>query len=207
MKPWTLALMTGAALVTLLLAAGGCQATRAGYETAPYQVIESDGDFQLRDYPAMQWVETPTGPSDGDSDGSFGRLFRFITGGNQSGRKIAMTTPVYMTDSTATGEAPRRVMAFVMPKDMAAEAVPAPRDPSVRKREMGAGRFAVLRFRGGRSSEREAEVLGRLRDWMTSKGHPAADASPVYGYFDPPWTPTLFRRNEVMLRVATGPVR
>jgi len=23
---------------------------------------------------------------------------------------------------------------------------------------------------------------------------------PVYGYFDPPWTPTFLRRNEVMLR-------
>jgi len=207
MNPRTLAWWTGAGLVTLLLAAAGCQATRAGYETAPYRVIDADGDFQLREYPTMQWVETPTGTGDGDSDGGFGRLFRFISGSNQSGRKIAMTTPVYMTENPAGGEAPRRVMAFVMPKDMAAEAVPAPSDPSVRKREMGAGRFAVLRFRGGRSSEREAEVLGRLRDWMTSKGHPAADASPVYGYFDPPWTPTLFRRNEVMLRVATGPVR
>lgn len=207
MNPRTLAWWTGAGLVTLLLAAAGCQATRAGYETAPYRVLDADGPFQLRDYPAMQWVETPTGAGDGDSDGSFGRLFRFITGGNQSGRKIAMTTPVYMTETPGTGEAPRRVMAFVMPKDMAAEAVPAPSDPAVRKRETAAGRFAVLRFRGGRSAEREAEVLGRLRDWMASKGHPAAETPPIYGYFDPPWTPTVFRRNEVMVRVATTPTR
>ena len=27
---------------------------------------------------------------------------------------------------------------------------------------------------------------------------------PVYGYFDPPWTPTFLRRNEVMLRTEGG---
>lgn len=207
MKVRTIALLSGAALVTLLLAAGGCQATRAGYETAPYRVIESDGAFQVRDYPAMQWVETSTVAGDGDPDGSFGRLFRFITGGNQAGRKIAMTTPVYMTQSPGAGDAPRRVMAFVMPRAMAADAVPAPSDPSVRRREMSAGRFVVLRFRGGRSTEREAEVLAKLRDWTASKGFPVTDATPIYGYFDPPWTPTVFRRNEVMLRAPTPPVR
>jgi len=27
---------------------------------------------------------------------------------------------------------------------------------------------------------------------------------PVYGYFDPPWTPAFLRRNEVMLRTDAG---
>ena len=27
---------------------------------------------------------------------------------------------------------------------------------------------------------------------------------PVYGYFDPPWTPAFLRRNEVMLRTDVG---
>jgi hypothetical protein len=26
-------------------------------------------------------------------------------------------------------------------------------------------------------------------------------SSPVYGYFDPPWTPAFLRRNEVMLQI------
>lgn len=201
MQTRTIALLSGAALVTLLLAAGGCQATRAGYETAPYRVLESHGAFQLREYPVLQWVETSTGSGDGDSDGGFGRLFRFITGGNEAGRKIAMTTPVYMTEAPAPGGATQRVMAFVMPKDMPAEAVPAPRDKDIRRREVAAGRFAVFRFRGGRSSGREAEALSRLRDWMASKGLTPADPTPIYGYFDPPWTPAVLRRNEVMLRI------
>ena len=142
-----------------------------------------------------------------DSDGSFGRLFRFITGGNQARQKIAMTTPVYMTADPQSQTSPRRVMAFVMPRDMKAEAVPVPSDASVRRREVAAGRFAVLRFRGGRSADRESEVLGQLEAWMRSEGLTPVDPTPIYGYFDPPWTPPVFRRNEVMLRVAVPSAR
>ena len=207
MQTRTIAFLSGAALVTILLAAGGCQATRAGYETAPYRVIESDGAFQLRDYPALQWVETATGSGNGDSDGGFGRLFRFITGSNGARQKIAMTTPVYMTTASPSGDQPRRVMAFVMPKGMAAEAVPAPNDAAVRRREVAAGQFAVFRFRGGRSQEREAEALGRLHEWTRARGISVGDPTPIYGYFDPPWTPALLRRNEVMLRVQEAATR
>jgi len=202
MQTRTMVLVSGVALVAILLAAGGCQATRAGYETAPYRVIRSEGTFQLRDYPALQWVETPMGTEGKDSDGSFGRLFRFITGGNEARQKIAMTTPVYMTSDPGSGPSHRRVMAFVMPRDMKPEAVPVPTDASVRRREFAAGRFAVLRFRGGRSPDREAEVFGRLEGWIKAEGLSVADPTPTYGYFDPPWTPSVFRRNEVMLRVA-----
>jgi hypothetical protein len=67
-------------------------------------------------------------------------------------------------------------------------------------REVPAGRFAVLRFSGGRSAGREKEYLGRLKAWMSGQGLKTSE-SPIFGYFDPPWTPTFFRRNEVMLRV------
>ena len=205
MKTQVIAIGSAVVLVAILVAAGGCQAIRAGYETASYRVIQSDGSFQLREYPTLQWVETSMASPSGDSDGSFGRLFRFITGGNQAQQKIAMTTPVYMTSTATPGNSTQRVMAFVMPKDMVATAVPAPSDASVRRREVPAGRFAVRRFSGGRSLEREEEFLGELRAWVAARGLSVADPVPIYGYFDPPWTPSIFRRNEVMLRV-TEPV-
>lgn len=207
MQTRTMVLVSGVALAAILLAAGGCQATRAGYETAPYRVIRSKGAFQLRDYPALQWVETPMGTEGKDSDGSFGRLFRFITGGNEARQKIAMTTPVYMAPVAGSSNATARVMAFVMPRDMRPEAVPVPSDASVRRREVPGGRFAVFRFRGGRSSDRESEALGRLESWARSEGLTVADPAPIYGYFDPPWTPSILRRNEVMLRVADPSAR
>ena len=176
-------------VIGALLAIAGCRTSRSGYKSAPYTVVRSDGDFELRDYPALKVVETAM--KDGGSGGSFNRLFRYITGGNDAGKKIAMTTPVFMAGGEST-------MAFVMPADLGK--VPQPTDGSVTVREMPAGRFAVLRFSGQRSLQQEAEHLDHLKVWATDQ-HLKVTAAPVYAYFDPPWTPPFLRRNEVMLFV------
>jgi len=186
-----IALSILAAAAVLMLA--GCQAVRAGYESAPYKVARSDGKFELRDYPALTVVETPMAGPD-ESDGSFMRLFRFITGANEGKKKIAMTTPVFMSGGNTN-----RTMAFVLPAKIQKGGVPKPADGTLTVNELPAGRFAVLRFSGGRSSRKEAESLARLQSWMERERLTAASA-PVYGYFDPPWTPAFLRRNEVMLR-------
>jgi len=80
----------------------GCQATRAGYESAPYQLVRASGKFAVRDYPALRVVETPMALPGKDADGSFMRLFRFITGGNEAKQKIAMTTRCSCPAATRT---------------------------------------------------------------------------------------------------------
>ncbi|HTL73128.1 MAG TPA: heme-binding protein [bacterium] len=190
-------------IVILFLGAGlifvGCQATRSGYESAPYQVVRTAGEFELRDYPSLVVVETPMAAGGVSDDGSFRRLFRFITGANDAKQKIAMTTPVFMSGSDTN-----RTMAFVLPAKLKAATAPKPADGAVTVRELPGGRFAVLRFSGGRSAKQEAETLARLQTWLAAQGLEAA-ATPIYGYFDPPWTPSFLRRNEVMLRVTTTP--
>jgi DNA gyrase inhibitor GyrI len=176
----------------------GCQATRAGYESAPYKVVRSEGKFEVRDYPAVMVVETPMARSGNEADGSFNRLFRFITGGNEAKQKISMTTPVFMSGSESNA-----TMAFVMPAKLAESQVPKPTDGSVKVQALEAGRFAVLRFSGGRNAKNESETLARLKAWMEAQGLKTVSV-PVYGYFDPPWTPGFLRRNEVMLRTHAG---
>ena len=178
-------------LVGAILTFAGCQASRSGYKSAPYAVVRSDGNFELRDYPALSVVETPM--IDGGSGGSFSRLFRFITGGNVAKQKIAMTTPVLMS-----GSGSGNMMAFVMPVGI--QNVPHSDEASVTPRTLPAGRFAVMRFSGKRNIQRETEHLDRLRDWVAAKGYHVS-APPMYAYFDPPWTPSFLRRNEVMLRI------
>ena len=185
-------------IVTLLamavvLVTAGCKTSRGDYESAPYQRLLSSGQFEVRDYPALTLVETPvTGPQ---GSAGFGRLFRFITGSNEGGQKIAMTTPVFMggNDGTAT-------MAFVMPTELKPDRVPKPVDGSLSVREIQPGRFAVLLFSGGRSANREQAALAQLKTWMAAEKL-SSSSPPVYGYFDPPWTPPFLRRNEVMLRL------
>ncbi len=45
MKTQWIAISSAALLAVILVSAGGCQVIRAGYETAPYRVLESDGAF------------------------------------------------------------------------------------------------------------------------------------------------------------------
>ena len=185
-------IVVAVAVVAALLNAG-CAAVRAGYKSAPYQVVRSDGHFELRTYPALVFVETPMR----GSNDSFMRLFRFIGGNNAAKQKIAMTTPVFMA-----GPATNATMAFVMPEKMGAAQTPRPDDPGVSVREISGGQFAVLRYSGGRNPRNEAAALAKLNSWIErEKLKPGI--GPIYGYFDPPWTPTFFRRNEVMFPMVT----
>ena len=90
-------------------------------------------------------------------------------------------------------------MAFVLPAKMPTAQAPKPTDGALNVRELPPGRFAVLRYSGGRKEKNDAESLARLKTWLEQQQLPAS-ASPVYAYFDPPWTPSFLRRNEVMLR-------
>jgi len=186
----TLLLLSVALLAVLLNA--GCAAVRAGYESAPYQVARTDGKIELRDYPAMVVVEAPM---HGAND-SFMQLFRYISGQNAAQEKIAMTTPVFMA-----GETTNATMAFVMPKKMTLARAPQPATAQLQVREIAGGRFAVLRFSGGRNAGNETAALAKLEAWLAQQALKKI-GGPIFGYFDPPWTPSFLRRNEVMLRVA-----
>ena len=168
----------------------GCKTSPKASETAPSRLVSRDGNFELRDYPALTIVETVM---DSDSGASFQRLFRYNSGANADGEKIPMTTPVFMA-----GEEPRRTMSFVMPEEM--KAAPGPKDSALRVTKIPAGRFAVLSFSGTRSSESEIQALAQLQAWMKKSGLDST-GEPLFGYFDPPWTPSFLRHNEVMLRV------
>ena len=177
-------------LSAVLLVMAGCKTSRKGSESAPYRVVSRDGKFELRDYPSLVVVETAMGAEAGSS---FQRLFRYISGGNAAGEKIPMTTPVFME-----GRESHRSMSFVMPATM--KSAPTPNDPTVRVATIRAGRFAVFQFSGARSAQAEVAALEKLKAWMKSRGL-ASSEGPLFGYFDPPWTPPFLRRNEVMLRL------
>ncbi len=171
--------------LAITLGIGACAATRAGYETAPYEVLRSEGSFELRAYPELPLVTTR---NDG-ADGSFMRLFRYISGANATQEKIAMTTPVFMVDNR---------MAFVLPAEKSQAPAPAAKDVRLEKRP--AGHVAVHRFSGQRSAAGDAVALTQLRTWMAQQGLEET-GKPFSASYDPPWTPGPMRRNEVLVPV------
>lgn len=175
---------------------------RAAYESAEYKVFTSDGKFEVREYPDLMLVATTTNMDAQGRDGSFMKLFRYISGANESDKKISMTTPVFMENDK---EESTVQMGFVMPKDIAVEGVPAPTGDGVDVRKRAGGRFAVLRFSGQLNAKSAKESETKLRTWMATKGLVADDSIESSGVetagYDPPFTPGPLRRNEVLIRL------
>lgn len=187
-------LLLGAELLLGLAAFLLVSTSRAATETPDYKVIRTDGKFEIRDYPAL--TVATTSMEGGEMNGGFGKLFRFITGSNEGSEKIAMTSPV-LIDTTKD----KKTMSFIMPVKAVEKGVPKPSGESVTLGKVQAARFAVLRFDGGRTAENETAAIEKLKARLDAEklsGHGA----PTFAYYDPPWTPTVLRRNEVMIRIA-----
>ena len=183
-------------LVFLAIAGVAFVATsRAGYETAQYAVVKKDGLFEVREYEALVVVTTPMS---GDAQNqSFGRLFKYISGGNVGEKKIEMTTPVFMP---ATGEGTPSEMQFVVPASVAKAGAPGPADPAVKLSKMSGGKYAALRYSGQSRAEERTKKLAELRAKLTELGLESS-GSAIFAGYDPPWTPGPMRRNEVLLKL------
>ncbi|MEL6107658.1 MAG: heme-binding protein [Planctomycetota bacterium] len=178
-------------------AAAWTMTVRAGYESAEYKVVESDDNIEIREYPDLMLAATDSKMDSQGRDGSFMRLFRYISGANEGEQKIAMTTPVFMEGEVGKSDVS---MGFVMPKEVAEEGVPEPKGAGVKIRKREGGRFAVIRFSGRLDSRVAKEKESKLREWMKSRGLEGQSKAEAAGY-DPPFTPGPLRRNEVLIRL------
>jgi hypothetical protein len=86
---------------------------RGGYESAEYKVVESDGKFEVRNYPDLMLAVTKTKLEVQGRDGSFTKLFRYLSGANEGKTKIAITTRVFMENQDAGSHVQ---MNFFLPK-------------------------------------------------------------------------------------------
>ena len=187
-----------AVAVVVALAYFGWKLTaRGAYESAAYTVLESDGPFETREYADLMMATTGMQFESQGDDGSFMRLFRYIGGANEDDRKVAMTTPVFMEPEAyeASGQ-----MGFVIPREVAVQRIPEPSSDNVQIRKRIGGRFAVIRFDGRMNRESVAKAEDELRVWMNGSGM-IGDGDAEFAGYDPPWTPGLLRRNEVLIRL------
>lgn len=166
--------------------------SRAGTETPAYKTTKSDGAFELREYPNLKLAKTSM---TSDMDGSFMRLFGYISGKNDRDEKIAMTTPVLIDRSVNAGS-----MSFIVPQSVEAKGAPAPKTNAVTVETWKGGTFAAHRFNGSARGKNESAAMQKLREWCSAQKL-ATEGDPTFAYYDPPWTPGFLRRSEVLIRV------
>ncbi len=190
----------------------------AATEQPDYQVLEKDGAFELRQYPAMLAAETLVTGADFEDAGdiAFGRLFRYITGNNRSRAEIAMTAPVVQTAARPPADGERIAMtapviqqpgdsggyrvAFIVPAEYTRETVPEPLDPTVRIVATPARLVAAMTYSGRSSEEMHRKNEASLRAALAPRNLTAAGES-ITAQYDAPFIPGPFRRNEVLIPV------
>jgi effector-binding domain-containing protein len=197
-------------IFTLIIIFSGTQNIMA-IEEAPYTTVKSEGSFEIRDYEPYLLAETLV---DGDFEkagsSAFQRLFRYISGDNQSQTKIAMTAPV----SQEPGEkiamtAPvgqqksgdQWVVSFMMPASYSMENLPIPDDPQVRLREVPARRMAAVRYSGFWSEKNYQKNKAKLDTWVQKEGL-SINGEAIWARYNAPFMPWFMRRNEILIPVA-----
>ena len=178
-------------------------------------------NIEVRAYAPMIVAVTRVEAKNYDRASSIGfrRLANYIFGENARKENIGMTAPVYQRADRGEGEnigmtSPvlreqddqgRWVMSFVMPDRYTMETIPKPLTSEVELEQVPARRVAVIRFNGTLSSAQYEEKSRELRSWISRNDYHALSEPRMAGY-DPPLTIPFFRRNEVLIEVASQPV-
>lgn len=177
-----------------------------GLEQPKYTVVEKDGDIEIRDYVAMTVAEVRrTGDRDKAVRSGFRPLANYIFAEERAGEKIAMTAPVTQqieSEQTVTkaDDSTEWNVRFILPSDYDLKSLPEPVNDDVRLKEIPASRKAVIRFSGRANDKLIARQQGHLIEWMQSRGIEAI-GSPIYAYYEDPFTPGFLRRNEVLIDI------
>ena len=183
-------------------------------EQPKYQVIESSGNIEIRDYAPMIVAEAEVA---GDRRDAIGKGFRiiadYIFGNNTAAQKMPMTAPVTQQGSekiamtapvTQQGDGNIWRVRFVMPSSYTMEALPKPNNPAVKLKEIGAKRYAAIRFSGMADEDSLKRRTKELNEFISAKNLTPLSA-PTYAFYNPPWTLPFLRRNEVMVEIPASP--
>jgi len=199
----------GIAGVTLLAAALWGPIV-SNVEQPKYEVVESSGNIEIRDYAPMIVAEVDV---TGGRRDAIGKGFRIIAdnifGNNTTAQKLPMTAAVTQQDSekiamtapvTQQGDGNTWRVRFIMPSSYTMETLPKPNNPAVELKQIGAKRYAVIRFSGMAGEDSLKRYTEELNAFIGAKKLTPLSA-PTYAFFNPPWTLPFLRRNEVMVEI------
>jgi hypothetical protein len=169
-----------------------------------FRVLETHKDFEVREYLPCVIAEVKVSAKYSTaSSAAFGSLFRYISKGNATSQKIAMTAPVIATQRESKIESNEWYVSFVMPSDSTFGHLPHPNDPQVILRELGTQTCIAASFRGTATAELSAKKVRELRAAATKSNFALSDETRICR-FDPPFKPGFLQYNEIVIPVFLG---
>ena len=200
---------------SLLLAIFGISLSMAdamAIEEAEYRVLEREGQFEIREYAEHIVAETIAGKNFEEAGSvAFKRLFRYISGDNESRRKIAMAAPVSQRTAgekiAMTAPVSQRpsdsdwAVSFMMPSSYTIDTLPVPSNPEIKIRTVRAHIAGAVQYSGFWSEKNYLENKSRLEAWIEKKKF-IKDGNAVWARYNAPFTPWFLRRNEILIPLA-----
>lgn len=181
-------------------------------EEPAYTLLEKDNAFELRRYDAQIVAETIVEANLEDAGSkAFSRLFKYISGANQSQQKISMTAPVAQSKASKkismTAPVSQEQMdsgswrvSFMMPAEYTLETLPVPENPKVSLREIPERDMAVIRYSGFWSEKNYQTHYLKLQAWLESRNLDKLGEA-VWARYNPPFMPWFLRKNEIQIPV------
>jgi hypothetical protein len=165
-------------------------------ETQQYKVIRTEDKFEIRYYPSVVLAKiSSTSNSYLDLGYSgFGKLAKYIFGGNSENKKIAMTSPVHMDigDTVST-------MAFVMPSSLKKDDMPIPDNAEILIQTSESEYVAAFQFGGFANNYNINKNKAILEKLLQESGIFYYGNFRFLGY-NPPYQ-IFDRRNEVIVAI------
>lgn len=180
-------------------------------ENPAYTIIHKTNNKEIREYyPYIKASVTVAGLYDDAVKRAFKKLAAYIFGQNKTKMPMSMTAPVLIEHESElipmtapvlinNQEKGFLTMSFIMPAKYTLEHLPRPSDPTISFEKTQTTIFAVIRFSGRARITMQQEQKEALMNWVNTLGDYEANGPSLFAGYDPPWTISFLRRNEIMI--------
>ena len=160
-------------------------------EEAKYDIIYKSDIYEIRFYSERLVVET----KNNINSSAFKKLFKYISGANNTSEKIAMTVPV-----TQVKKDNSNYMQFIIPSKFKLKTIPGPTNLDVQISRIKEGYFGVIEYTGRSTATNFIKYSKILREKL-SDDKILIRGLPIKATYNRPFTLPILRRNEVMFNV------
>jgi len=169
---------------------------QAKTETQKYETLYKKGRFEIRFYPEAILASVPMdGTYDNSKKSGFRILAGYIFGGNKEEQKIAMTSPVRVTDGKEVN-----TMSFVLTSKMEFDNLPEPMSNKIILHQSKPVYAASIQYGGYTNDEEIAKKKAELLEILNELGIAFKDNVEYLGY-NPPYQ-MINRKNEVLVELS-----
>ena len=170
-------------------------------ERQEFKVLRTYENFELREYLPCVIAEVQVSARYSTASSSaFSKLFNYISKGNKSSQKIAMTAPVITAQKADSSDSAEWYVSFVMPSGSTFGHLPHPNDSQVKLRELDTETCVAKSFRGRATEELSRKIAEELRTSASKVNIALSDETRICR-FDPPFKPGFLQYNEIVIPV------